>query len=198
VQINSRFVYLSAVSCPKTFGVQIDNCFNHEGTYFGEISVTTIAGDHLHIVAGRGRHGFKNVTLNGQVIVTGSSSGLLGSTEHKHQRNHSDGDHPSRKSIYVKRNTYRSLVVYAGVYEIVIENSDKYLDIVRVDVACWSCLVDDLQPEGLLGRTWNQKVDVNSTDSEIMNYEEKGDSLTGCQFEKQKFCSTQPKQQSME
>jgi len=191
VQINSLFIYLGDVECPKVHGQEIPNCINHHaGTYFGKLSISSTGGDQVIVTAGSGKHGFSEVTVNGKLITTGASFGNVDPRpRHTHPLNASDLDHSPRSTIYVKRTNYRSLVVHAGLYEILLQNSDNYLDLTTVDVVCWDCLLQQVQPEGLLGRTWNQNVVHNVSESEVMKYQETEANLIGCKFEKDKFCS---------
>jgi len=191
IQINSLFIYLDNVECPKVRGQEIPNCINHHaGTYFGKLAISSSKGDQVVVTAGPGKHGFNDVTVNGKLITTGASYGTVDPlAKHPHRRNASDIDHSPRTSIYLKRTNYRSLVVHVGVYEILLQNSDNYLDLTTVDVVCWDCLLKQVQPEGLLGRTWNQNAVHNVSESEVMKYQESEANLFGCKFEKDKFCS---------
>jgi len=190
VQINSLFIYLDDVQCPTVRGLEIPNCINHHaGTYFGKIAISSSNGDQVVVTAGSGKHGFNDVTVNGKQLTIGASYGTEDRlAKHPHRRNVSAVDHSPRTSIYLKRTNYRSLVVHAGVYEILLQNSDNYLDLTTVDVVCWDCLLKQVQPEGLLGRTWNQNY-VNVSDAEVMKYQESEANLFGCKFENDKFCS---------
>ena len=57
--------------------------------------------------------------------------------------------------LYVHRTSYRSLIVHAGLYEVLIESSDHYVDLVQVAVSDWTALLHIAQPSGLLGASWN-------------------------------------------
>ena len=74
----------------------------------------------------------------------------------------------------------------AGVYELLIENSDRYVDFVSVRISCWACL-DSLRPEGLLGRTWQ----VNATMPPYEeNYREQDSDIAGTHFASNQFNAT--------
>ena len=91
----------------------------------------------------------------------------------------------------MQRLSSHSLTVHASVYEIRIDNADAYVDLQAVRVRCQKCVMDELRPEGLLGRTWEKEVDEPNNEDELKQYRERDGRLTGCNYERQKFCNTE-------
>ena len=88
-------------------------------------------------------------------------------------------------SLFVHRLSARSLLVVCGVYELLIENSDRYLDLVQVTVSSWRQLIQTVQPTGLMGLTWNRTAAIPPTEAE---HREQHDDLWGCDIPQQKHC----------
>ena len=179
--INAFFIYLDHVNCTHSNGLSLPRCFSHPGTYFGVLSVVSRNGDRLRITAGGSAEGFHGVTVNDVEIEVGELFGSL-----------TGGVNETRNSIYMKRLTSRSLIIYAGLYEVLIENIDQYVDLASVTVTSWPYMLDHVQPEGLLGRTWNVSVDGSDSDRVMEGYREKDENLMGCNFAKDKFCRHAP------
>ena len=69
VQVNAAFVYLRNLTCPQVNGRAVDNCFEHEGTYFGSLAIR-VQGDHWLRVEGGGlQQSFESVTVDDQLTV---------------------------------------------------------------------------------------------------------------------------------
>ena len=196
LQLNSRFVFLSNISCPvlpPNEPAKV-HCSSHAGTYFGEFGLATASGDHLHIVGGDVLEGFHQVTVNGQEIEVGESYGPppLPVIPHESHTAHAlapaskDASHPAHSSLYVHRSSYRSLIVLAGLYELLIENSDHYVDLVQVMVTDWNELLDEVHPSGLLGVSWNSTLPMPPSEEE--HWERDGE-LMGCNIVRDKHCS---------
>ena len=207
VQVNAQFVYLRNVSCPQVDGRDATNCFEHEGTYFGALLIRVQQGPWLRIEAGAADVGFHAVLLNDDEVVevgetrnaSGSpSAGLVqpqlsgpgrlrrGETALEAVRD-KEGSIPQ---LMVTRTSARQLQVRAGVYLFGIDNVDGYVDLTTVEVMCWECLMREVQPEGLLGRTWNATASVRRSDEEVEEYREKDDDLLGCSHQHDRFCVT--------
>ena len=76
VQINAAFVYLRNLTCPVVDGRVVDNCFQHEGTYFGSLLVRVRGVQWIKVVGGGVEQGFAHVQLsNGDTLVTGEAAG---------------------------------------------------------------------------------------------------------------------------
>ena len=203
VQLNARFVFLSNVTCPTLSAEELSkppkvHCSSHPGTYFGEMGLKSVSGDGLYIRAGAVTVGFDQVSVNGQAIAVGQSYGAppLDSVQHElHTSSAVDGveateqsphSHPARSTLYVHRTSARSLIVHAGLYEVLIENSDKYVDLVTVHVTSWPELLDVVQPSGLLGVTWNNTTAIPPSEE---HHRERDDELMGCNMPSDKHCA---------
>ena len=203
VQLNSRFVFLSNVTCPTLPAEELSkppkvHCSSHPGTYFGEMGLKTISGDSLYIRADAVSVGFDQVSVSGQAIEVGDLYGMppLASVQHElHTSSAVDGiaaseqsshSHPARSTLYVPRTSARSLIVHAGLYELLIENSDNYVDLVTVHVTSWPELLDVVQPSGLMGVTWNSTAAMPPVEDA---HRERDDELMGCNLENDKFCA---------
>ena len=164
VQVNAYFFYLRHIRCPLLHGPSNERCINHPGTYFGVLAIFTSQGDHLRITAGEAEEGFHTVELNGHDVDMSYSS-----------------------SISVQPLSPRSLLISVGSYEVEVENMDLYLDVVKVGVNCWKCLVDSIRPEGLLGRTWNASQGQPQSEEEVDQYRERDDNIMGCNTQRNRF-----------
>ena len=82
-----------------------------------------------------------------------------------------------------------SSVTHIGVYELLIENSDRYVDLVHVAVTNWTTLLTELQPSGLMGRTWNSNASMELSEADEERYRERDSELMGCHVDTDKFCS---------
>ena len=207
MQLSSRFVYLSNITCPTLSADELSqpakvHCSSHPGTYFGEIGLVTHSGDRLYIAAGSVTVGFAAVQVNGLSIEVGQFSGARPLVDVRHELHTSSAvngveatteseqqapsSHPARSSLYVHCTSARSLVVHAGLYEMLIENSDNYLDVVTVHITSWPDLVGTVQPSGLLGVTWNNTATIPPSEED---HRERDGELMGCNVEMDKFCA---------
>lgn len=139
LSINARFVFLSAGRCPIVNGVPLTYCWSHPGSYFGALSVQTAAGGRLELEAGSAVDGYTRVELNGQQLVG------------------SDTNRTSSASILVSRSDSHTVQVQVGNYELSIENSDHFINLVAVRVLNWQQLTQVDTPHGLLGQTWSDQ-----------------------------------------
>ena len=73
-----------------------------------------------------------------------------------------------------------------------MHNTDPYLTLASVKVTRWSCLVDELRPESVLGRTWNSSrtFEPRIEEEELRHYTERNGDLYGCAFDYERFCSS--------
>ena len=193
VQLNARLTFLSNVTCPEVNETApAVHCSSHPGTYCGSFALTTSNGDCLLITADGVAVGFGSVVWNGVVVKVGDSDGTVDSHHLSHSHRdpltgiNSASSHAPRPDLFVHRSSFRSLTVHVGLYEMLIDNADHYLDLVQVTIANWTTLTE-VQPEGLLGRTWNAAVPMPPMEEQ---YREKDGDLTGCNFEVEvnKFC----------
>ena len=195
-------MFLSNVTCPTLSAEELSqplkvHCSSHAGTYFGEIGLTSRSGDTLYIAAGAVSVGFTSVQVNGVEMSIGQSHGTppLDSIHHELHTKSAlapaptatvDAEHSSRPSMYVHRVSARSLIVHAGLYEMVIENSDNYVDLVTVRITSWTHLMDVMQPQGMLGATWNSSIPIPPVEEQ---HREQDGRLMGCNIPTDKHCS---------
>ena len=194
VQVSALFTWLTSIDCPlQSNGAVMDGCFNHTGTYFGAMSLSSGAGDVVVIEAGGSRRGFASVAVNGEQLQVGQSYGNASHSARPHAlvRALTAPSSHARSSLYVRRLSSHSLTVHASVYEMRIDNADAYVDLQAVRVRCQKCVMDELRPEGLLGRTWNISTGEPSGEGVVEQYREKEGRLTGCAFTTQRFCHQQ-------
>ena len=92
-------------------------------------------------------------------------------------------------TLSVQRVSARQVVVKAGLYSFTIDNVDQYVDISQLEVGCWDCLVNESKPDGLLGRTWDATVQVESSDAEVEQFRVQGDDILGCPLQHDRFCA---------
>ena len=191
LQLNSRLVFLTNITCPTVDGPNPAYCDDHPGTYFGEMGLITRSDDRLYIEAGDVSTGFTRVTVNGVVLEVGQEYGTVPSPHHQPHSLHlrdavdTEADHAGRSSLYVKRTSFRSLQVHLGIYEMQIDNADRYLDLATVKVTSWTELMQRVQPEGLMGCTWNATAPMPPNE---VDHWEKANDLFGCNTQLNKFC----------
>ena len=65
---------------------------------------------------------------------------------------------------------------------------DGYVDVTELSAVCWECLQERLQPNGLLGQTWNATAPMWHSDEQVAEYREAQDQLLGCQRQHDRFC----------
>lgn len=201
VMINAYFVYLTEAKCPEINGIRQTFCWTHPGTYFGMLSIVSVDGDRLLVSAGDWSNGFSNITFNDQQVMIGDKFGkIVGDSGNHHHRNPThpqggetipDDDHAARSSMYISRPSSHYMEVNIGLYELVIENSDQFVNLLSVSVSCWACLMDDVRPQGLLGRTWDKNTQHDASDETVSKYQEKDNNIFGCNTDMDKFCHKQ-------
>ena len=168
--LNALFVHLDHIRCPLTDdGSPVDRCIDQPGTYFGALAIVTAQGDQVRITAGVVSEGFECVDLNGQRLLD---------------------SYMATSSITVRLLSPRSLSMHVGIYELLVENMDLYVDLASVTVASWSRLVNDVRPEGLLGRTWLESIGEPAEEGEVEQYRELDDDILGCNAARVRFHCT--------
>ena len=129
-QVNARFTYLSSGVCPPT--ANPTNCWSHPGSYLGAVGVMELVDgvrQQLRIEAGPARSGFRNVTLNGELLAVGSAASV--------------------GSLAVQYVDAYSVIVDTAQFTLSFDNSDMYLNqavSARIPLARLTC-------HGLLGQT---------------------------------------------
>ena len=147
-------------------------------------------GDRLEVRAGAAEVGFSSVTLNGQrlAFVEGEANQVAERRGHRPTLRGADGetavsDSPDESGISVQLTSNRSLSLSVGLYAIRLDVVDYYVDFVSVNTHCWQCLLEDIKPEGLLGRTWDSTVQHPTDDKAVERYREREAHLLGCGFD---------------
>ena len=177
VQLNALFVQLERIRCPtKEDGHAVDRCFDHSGTFFGVLAFSTPRGDHVRITAGDVSTGFYNVTMNDLPLLP-AFTGAVQPMQ----------DLFSSASISVRMLSGRCLRVSVGLYEVDVDNVDLYMDVSKVEVRSWTELVDSIQPEGLIGRTWNASLAAPADEDEVDLYREMDDNILGHNTRRNRF-----------
>ena len=139
LSINARFVFLTSGRCPVVNGERLHYCWSHPGSYFGAVSVQTATGDRLELLAGSASQGYARVALNGRELSVGNGSLVEG------------------YGMSVLRSTSHALHIVVGNYELRLENSDAFINLVAIRVTDWQQLLAVDQPHGLLGQTWSNE-----------------------------------------
>jgi len=164
LQMNSRFVFRTEGKCPVVQGQLLDNCFTHPGTYFGTITIMTREGRRVMIRAGSADNGFDEVSVDGEEVdELDIVYGMRG----------------DRVVELVRRVSSHELVFQYGLYEIVVENSDWFLNVKSVWIADMRMLERVIRPHGLLGQTW-KRGDWKLV-GKVEDYAVEGDEF-GCEF----------------
>ena len=168
VQVNARFVYLNAGSCPIIDGRRAHGCWSHPGSYLGEIGIKTSNGDRIRILSGHAKEGFEEVTINDRQLPVGATIELPCPED-----GHSIG--------FITMNTTHLVTIEVSDFRLELENSDLFIN-QRVVVTNW----ENLHSHGLLGQTWRRKVYPNSSmkyiEGKIDDYVVRGRDLFGDEF----------------
>ena len=174
VQVNARFTFLDHGECLRgTDGSPLFTCWSHPGSYLSELAVRTAAGDSVVVVAGAAEHGFVSVTVNGVTMSVGEMTSLHRAV-------------PNLDALSISYSGVRSVTIAnAGLYTLVVENSDGFVNLLRLEVTSVRELRETVQSHGLLGQTWrsDQKgEDVRAVDGAVDDYAEETGNLLGCGF----------------
>ena len=162
LQINARFAFLSGGRCPSI--PTPSQCWTHPGSYLSEFGIVTDSGDRLAIHSGSWQQGFSAVTLNGQQQAVGRAI--------------------SGASVSGRYYTAFSLSFTVGNYELSLENSDGFINLLSVRVLHWAKLTE--RSHGLLGQTWRLTAargrDVREVEGSVDDYTELNNDLLGNAF----------------
>ena len=158
--VNARFRYLSSGRCPTV--TMPSNCWSHPGSYLGEIGVVSTRDSMLHVSSGGWDRGFKSVVLNNVTLSVGTNATV-------------DGIELSFLSSYL-------LSLKVGNFQLVMENSDHFINILETHVLQWH----KLSSHGLLGQTWRMPSrpgnQVRCIEGDIDDYLERNNDLLGFDF----------------
>ena len=174
VSVNARFSFLSHGECRHdAAGRPLFTCWSHPGSYLSSVAVRTSAGDTLVVVAGKADSGFALVTLNNRSLAISSSNSA------------------GAGGLSVEYDSLRTLTIrHAGLYALRLENSDGFVNILRLSVSDWSRLVQQVQSHGLIGQTWRSEADgaqrrgeeVAAVEGRVDDYVLQGGDLLGTDF----------------
>ena len=166
--MNSLFVFLEGGQCPE---VGPFNCWSHPGSYLGSVGLVTANATRLTIHSGSHSRGFDLVTVDDEEVQVGRQEERVG--------------------LKVKFESSHRLTVTAGNYELVIGNSDHFVNLLSVRVLEWN---EVHHSHGLLGQTWQRPhtkgTQVQDIEGVVDDYAELDNDLLGQQFSTS-FSSTQ-------
>ena len=77
LQVNARFVFLTAGTCPIVDGMQDRDCWTHSGSYMGEVSFQHLVDGTVRaaqVTSGSASKGFASVQVNGEVLHAGENA----------------------------------------------------------------------------------------------------------------------------
>lgn len=135
-QVNSRFVFLTAGSCPVINNKKDTDCWTHPGSYLGDISFQAIVDGKLHtalVQAGPASKGFTAITFDGQQL--------------------SIGEKAQYGAFIVEVVDAYNVVIDTQSFRFYLANSDMFINQgIRSKV-----LLSQLTSHGLLGQTHNSK-----------------------------------------
>ena len=158
MQLNALFAFLSSGRCPVVAGRTMTNCWSHPGSYFGSLALRTATGHRLLIEAGSYQDGMR-LTLDDAALTSSLSVDGLQVTV-------VDAFH---------------VEVQAGLYRLSVENSDRFLNLVRAEVLDWAALRHVVRSHGLLGQTWQTSAKA-PFEGEVDDYVEADNALFGHKF----------------
>ena len=217
VQLNAYVVQLQHIRCPVLDGRAMQRCFDEQGTYFGVLAIALRTGEgelqHVRMTGGAYDVGFHSVTVTVTVgdmqqrhelqvgeqydgvaaAVTRVASSATVTTSNDSTPTSASADWRLHPTLSVQRTTTHQLLLTAGLYSFVFDSVDLYVDVSSLHATCWQCLVDEAKPTGLLGRTWDRRVDVQHSDAEVEQYRERRDDILGCDHMHDRFCAQQRK-----
>ena len=155
--VNARFRYLSSGRCPAV--PEPSNCWSHPGSYLGEVGIVSGEGAKLHVVSGGWDAGFGSVFLDSAVLSVGANMSTGG------------------MDVWVL--SAYSLRVRVGNFELLLDNSDHFVNLVETRALQWSMLAS----HGLLGQTWRTPKQagrqIRHIEGEVNDYVEQSNDLFG-------------------
>ena len=185
VQVNSRFTFLQSAECVRdSEGVPLFVCHSHAGSYLQSLAVRTAAGHRVWLSSGSAVQGFSAVTVRMAGQMASNRSLSVGESVKM-----GGGPTPSasRGQLEVRFIDLRTVaVLHAGVFSLVVQNSDSFLNLLSlsVDDGQWSRVRRQLQPHGLLGQTWQRRADkgkeVAEVEGYVDDYAERAGDMFGC------------------
>ena len=183
LQLNARFRFLTGGRCERdaVTGAPLYVCWSHPGTYLSAIGLRTAAGDTIVVTAGNAETGFESVLLNGDRLDTSTNTAEATITTALRTLWPLDS---TASSLTVRFIDLRTLVIaHAGLYTLTIQNSDGFVNLLRLEVSSMSSLRHDVQSHGLIGQTWQCRTDgmeVAVLEGYVDDYAEESGELLGC------------------
>ena len=155
LQLNARFSFLDHAACDRDLstGLPLYTCWTHPGTYLTQVGLLTAAGDAVTVSAGAGLHGFDALLINGQDILASTNDSAVWPITLLS----ADGTLPALSVHLLDRRTLA--IANAGLYSLTLENSDGFLNILRLAVSSMPRLIREVQSHGLIGQTWQRRTD---------------------------------------
>ena len=177
VQVNAVFVFLTEGRCPSA-ALQLplnSACWSHAGSYLGRVTLQTLAGDRIDIVAGSADTGFARVVTNGRQLQVGEEwkGNDVAAIDHP-QAHHLSRAHCRLLHSHVA-------VCHVGVYQLTLTNSDLFVNLHEVSVSDWTALTHEIHSHGLLGQTWRRRQGGEVADVEglVDDYAEQDNDVFG-------------------
>ena len=177
LQLNSQFTFLSGPRpCPVLPSTQRQSaaCFEHDGSYLGNLALRTNIDDRLLVQAGDAASGFDIVELNGELLNVGDRATL-------------DFDDGSNGTVH--RISTHELSIVASLYQLDIDNSDSFLNLRSLSIRAgrWPALTREA-PHGLLGQTWKLRgAGQGVIEGRVDEYMIEDDDLFGTAFSHNRF-----------
>ena len=180
VQVNAKLSFLDAGACDKDekTGAPLYTCWSHSGTYITAIGLRTAAGDSVIIRPGKGWHGFDSMEVNGLHVPIHSDD-----VEWPIVLSSADVRLPPLTIALIDRRTLA--ISHAGLYSLVLENSDAFMNIMRLEVSDPKRLKTEVRSHGLIGQTWQRRtngLDVAPVEGSVDDYVLAWAELLGCTF----------------
>ena len=221
VQVNGYVVQLQSVSCPVLDGRKIERCFDEQGTYFAVLAVQVQGGTYVRLTGGAAQDGFHSVSVNDQrslavgeryeaksrrhgvtgvvqvhttntTTTTTTTINNTNTTTNNTNDSTTNNTNTTSTTLSVHRTSTHRVLITAGLYSLTIDSVDQYVDLTQLDVSSWDELLSARhQPDGLLGRTWNDQLDTTSSDAEVERYRTQRDDILACATHTQhdRFCT---------
>jgi len=156
LQLNSRFVFLSAGQCPIIYGYPATNCYSHPGSYLGSIGIQQWVEDTIHTVrieSGNHRQGFSLIEVDGIPLKVGQAA-EFGSISTSSVSSNSS----SVPFLSVYWSSSHLLKVSTPLFSFTFENSDMFIN----QAVITNVALNQLQCHGLFGQTYQNKTYPNS------------------------------------
>ena len=186
VQLNARFSFVSSGGCDteKVTNAPLYACWTQPGSYLTAIGLRTVAGDTIVVNTGEVSQGFDSLLVNGERVQTAAAD----ATKWPITLSSSD---PTLPSLTIHRVDQRTLTIAnAGLNTLTLQNSGSFINIIHLEVSSMGRLTTTIQPNGIIGQTWQKRADGFEIDGQLSDYVETRGELLGCAFAFNKFDCT--------